>query len=143
MSASLYSDSEIGFERVFSVAFLDEYVRGNQFREVVHDESGKKLLDNVLHLFCVEMEQANSVLQRTERSLDAPAHSVKALQLLGRKFVGIEIGNDGFVRIVRSPKFDNTEREIVKSKRIALTSVGRQEVEGGVGIKELITGSIL
>ena len=56
LSANLYSNREICFARVFSVELLNDYVRGNQFSEVVHDQSGKYLLSNVLHLFCVKME---------------------------------------------------------------------------------------
>ena len=56
LSANLYSKRKICFVRVFSVGFLNDYVRGNQFRKVVHDQSGKNLLGNVLHLFCVKME---------------------------------------------------------------------------------------
>ena len=56
LSANLYSNREICFARAFSVELLNDYVRGNQFSEVVHDQSGKDLLGNVLHLFCVKME---------------------------------------------------------------------------------------
>ena len=54
LSANLYSNRDIDFARVFSVALLNDYVRGNQFSEVVHDQSGKYLQGNVLHLFCVK-----------------------------------------------------------------------------------------
>ena len=37
LSANLYSNREICFARVFSVELLNDYVRGNQFSEVVHD----------------------------------------------------------------------------------------------------------
>ena len=50
LSANLYSNREIRFVRVFSVRFLNDYVRGNQFSKVIHDQSGKYLLGNVLHL---------------------------------------------------------------------------------------------
>ena len=56
LSANLYSNREICFARVFSVELLNDYVRGNQFSKVVHDKSGKDLLSNVLHLFCMKME---------------------------------------------------------------------------------------
>ena len=51
LSANLYSNREIRLVRVFSVGLLNDYVRGNQFSKVVHDQSGKNLLGNVLHLF--------------------------------------------------------------------------------------------
>ena len=50
LSANLYSNGEICFARVFSVELLNDYVRGNQFRKVVHNQPGKNLLGNVLHL---------------------------------------------------------------------------------------------
>ena len=56
LSANLYSNREICFVRVFSVGLLNDYVRGNQFGKVVHDQSGKDLLVYVLHLFCVEVK---------------------------------------------------------------------------------------
>ena len=51
LSANLYGHSKICFVRVFSVGLLNDYVRGNQFSIVVHDQSGKNLLCNVLHFF--------------------------------------------------------------------------------------------
>ena len=51
LSANLDSNREICFVRVFSVGLLNDYVRGNQFGKVVHDQSGKDLLGNVLHFF--------------------------------------------------------------------------------------------
>lgn len=54
LSANLYSNRKIRFVRVFSVGILNDYMRGNQFRKVVHDQSGKDLLGNVLHLFLRE-----------------------------------------------------------------------------------------
>ena len=62
LSADMYSNRKIGFARVFSVGLLNDYVRGNQFSKVVHDQSGKYLLGNVLHLFCVKMEQSYRIL---------------------------------------------------------------------------------
>ena len=56
LSANLYSNRKVRFVRVFSVGLLNDYVRGNQFRKVVHDHSGKDILGNVLHLFCVKVE---------------------------------------------------------------------------------------
>ena len=68
LSANLYSNRKIRFVRVLSVWLLNDYVRGNQFSKVVHDQSGKNLLGNVLHLFCMEMKQTNGVFQFSESS---------------------------------------------------------------------------
>ena len=78
LSANLYSNREICFARVFSVKLLNDYVRGNQFRKVVHNQSGKDLLGNVLHLFCMKVEQADSVFEFAERGFNAPAHTIES-----------------------------------------------------------------
>ena len=61
LSANMYCDREVCFVSILGVGFLDDYGRGNQLSEVVHDQSGKDFLVNVLHLFCVKMKQANGV----------------------------------------------------------------------------------
>ncbi len=61
LPANLHSDREIRFARVFSFEFLNDYMRSNQFREVIHDKPGINFLGNVLHLFCVEMKQPYSI----------------------------------------------------------------------------------
>ena len=61
LSAYVYSCGKVCLVNILAVFFLNDYVRGNQFRKVVHNQPGKNLLGNVLHLFCVEMKQSNSV----------------------------------------------------------------------------------
>ena len=56
--------------------FLNDYVRGNQFTEIVHGKSGIYLLSDVLHLFALEQTQTNGIFQLTEGSFDAPAQMV-------------------------------------------------------------------
>ena len=51
LSANMYSNREISFARVFSVELLNDYMRGNQFRKVVHNQPGKDLLGNVSTFF--------------------------------------------------------------------------------------------
>ena len=101
LSANLYCNRKICFVRVFSVGLLNDYVRGNQFRKVVHDQSGKDLLGNILHLFCVKMEQANRVLQRSKRGLDAPSSTIKVFQLFRRKSIRIQVCNHCLIRRIR------------------------------------------
>ena len=72
LSANLYCNRKIGFTRVFSVCFLNDYVRGDQFGKVVHDESGKNFLAYVLHLFCVKMQQSNGVFQFPKCRFNTP-----------------------------------------------------------------------
>ena len=75
----MYGDGKVGSVSVFSVEVLNDYVRGNQFRKVVHGESGKDLLEDVLRLFCMKMEQANGILQLPERGFNTPTHGIKIL----------------------------------------------------------------
>lgn len=56
LSANMYRNGEVCFIGILTVGFLDDYVRGNQLREVVHDEPGKDFLAYVLHFFCMKME---------------------------------------------------------------------------------------
>ena len=75
----MYSNRKVGSVSVLSVVLLNDYVRGNQFRKVVHSKSGKDFLEDVFRLFCVEMEQANGILQLPERGFNAPTHGIKVL----------------------------------------------------------------
>ena len=44
LPTNMYCDREVCFIRILTVGFLDDYVRGNQLREIVHDKSGKDFL---------------------------------------------------------------------------------------------------
>ena len=79
----MYGSRKAGFAKMLSAHFLNDYVRGNQFRKVVLNQSGKDLLVCMLHLFCVKMKQTNRIFQLAERSSNAPAHMIKLFQLLG------------------------------------------------------------
>lgn len=70
----MYGNRKIRFISVFSVGILNDYGRGNQFGEIVHDESGEDFLENVLHFFCVKMEQTNRIFELSKRRFNAPAH---------------------------------------------------------------------
>ena len=91
LSANLYGYREICFARVFSFEFLNDYMRGNQFREVVHDKAGINFLCNILHLFCVKMEQANGIFQFSKRSFNPPAHPIKKTKFFRRKFFCVQM----------------------------------------------------
>ena len=58
LSGNMYSGRKVGLVSVFSVGFANGYVRSDQFAEVVHDETGKDFLTNVLHFFSVKTEQS-------------------------------------------------------------------------------------
>ena len=45
------SGGRADFVIISSVIFMNDYVRGNQFREVVHNETSEDFLKDVVHLF--------------------------------------------------------------------------------------------
>ena len=61
LSANMYGSGKVCPVNILSAFVLNDYVRGNQFTEVVHGKSGKNLLGNVLHLFTLKQTQANGV----------------------------------------------------------------------------------
>ena len=79
LSANMYSCGKVCLVNILSAFFLNDYVRGNQFTEVVHSESGKNLLGNVLHLFALEQAQANGVFELAEGSFNPPAQMIEVL----------------------------------------------------------------
>ena len=98
IAANMYSSGEVDRIRKLRTALLNDYVRGNQLREVVHSEFCKDLLVNVLHLFCVEMNEAERVFEMAEGSLNTPSSGIEEFKLSRRECVGREIGHDGFKR---------------------------------------------
>ena len=96
---------------MFPAFFLNDYVRGNQFTEDVHGESGKDLPGNVLHRFALEQTQTDGIFQLTEGSFNTPAQMIEVFQLLRRERVFIQIGNERFSGVLRTFETNNTERE--------------------------------
>ena len=79
LSANMYGCGKVCLVNILSAFILSDYVRGNQFTEVVHGKSGKYLLGDVLHLFALEQAQTNSVFELTKRSFNAPAKMIEVL----------------------------------------------------------------
>ena len=73
----MYGCGKVCLVNILSAFILNDYVRGNQFTEVVHGKSGKDLLGNVLHLFALKQAQANGVLKLTERIFNAPTQMIE------------------------------------------------------------------
>ena len=73
----MYSCGKVCLVNILSAFFLNDYVRGNQFTEVVHGKSGKNLLGNVLHLFTLKQAQANGVFQLSEGRFNTPAQMIE------------------------------------------------------------------
>ena len=75
----MYSSGKSGLVGVFSAFALNDYVRGNHFSEVVHNEFGKDLLNDVLRLFAVKIKETERVLKMAKRGFDSPTQGVKLL----------------------------------------------------------------
>ena len=73
----MYSCGKVCLVSILSAYILNDYVRGNQFTEVVHGKSGKNLLGNVLHLFTLKQAQANGVFQLSEGRFNTPAQMIE------------------------------------------------------------------
>ena len=78
----MYCIREINLIGMRFLCLPDDYGLCNQFAEVVHGELGKNLLEDELHLFCVEMKKSQSVFQVAERGLNTPAHRIKPLNIM-------------------------------------------------------------
>ena len=126
----MYSGREVDRIGKLCAARLNDYGRGNQFREVVHSELCKDFLVDVLHLFCVEMDQTKGVFELTEGSFNSPASGVEEFKLGGWESVSRQIGNDGFKGICSEPETNDTERKLIERKRIVLAVYGGKIIKG-------------
>ena len=129
IAAEMYSCSEVDGIGILRIAFLNDHGRGDQFREVVHGESSKDLLEDVIRLFCMEMGKANGVFQLTERGFNSPASGIKELNLSRWKGVGVQICNNRFKRRMIQPESNDSERERIEDKRVMLAVFRPQIVE--------------
>ena len=57
----MYGCGKVCLVNILSAFILNDYVRGNQFTEDVHGESGKDLLGDVLHFFALEQTQTHNI----------------------------------------------------------------------------------
>ena len=56
LAENMYSSRKVGSISVLSVLFLNDYVRGNQLRKVVHSQLGEDFLEDVLRLFSMKVK---------------------------------------------------------------------------------------
>ena len=118
----MYSGGKVGLISVLSVSFANDCVRSDQLAEVVHNETGKDFLPNVLHFFSVKTEQTKGIFELAERGFDAPALVVEGFDLIGGEADLVEICDDGLEAVVGNTKADNAKAQseetvIVKRKR--------------------------
>ena len=125
----MYSSGEVDRIGKLRTALLNDYGRGNQLREVVHGEFRKDFLVDVLHLFCVEMNEAECVFEMAEGSLNTPSSGIEEFEFGGRECVGREIGNDGFKRRIGKAEPNYTKAEIVGKHRLRLFAFRRQIIK--------------
>ena len=110
----MYGSREIGYIGIFSIFFPRNHVRGGQLGKVVHDERGKDFLENGLRLFCMKMKKSECMFEITEGSFNTPTHMVEFFEFRRRKRISIQIGDNGFVRILRDFETYKPERENIR-----------------------------
>ena len=120
LSANMYSSGKVHLIGVFSVGITVEYVRSNQFCKVVHNESGEDFLEDVLHLFALKHTQTNGLFQLAKSCLNSPPKGIEVFQFIQRKGIGIQVGNQGFERILTNGNTNNS-----KGKRIEFLAFKR------------------
>ena len=129
LKTNVYCVREIYLIGIFSLPLLNDYGVGNQFAEVVHSKFCKDFLENELHLFCVQVQQSQSVLQITERGFNAPTHGIKPLDFRQRILFSIQIRYNGFTHGIRNWKADNSERQVIKCSWIVLSGCLRKLIK--------------
>ena len=105
----MYSSGEVDRIGILRIAFLDDYVRGNQLRKVVHGEFREYFLVDVLHLFCVEMDKAKGIFELAEGSFNSPASGIEELDLSWREGISVQICNNRFKRRSGQPESNDSE----------------------------------
>ena len=139
IAANMYGSGKVDGIGILGAALLSDYVRGNQFREVVHSQFCKDFLVDVLHLFCVEMDEAKGIFELAEGSFNSPASGIEEFECRGREGVSRQIGNDSFKGILRESETDDTKRKRIERKRIVLAVYGGKVIEGHMRWKPPVT----
>ena len=128
MSANMYSGRKVHPVSVFSVDMAGHDAGSDQLGKVVHGKSGKGLLKDVLHFFCVEGRKANGVFELAEGGLNAPTGSIELFQGKRGELNRIKVGNNGLESRFRNSKTDNAQMKCVKKYRIVFSGIQRQKV---------------
>lgn len=118
-------DSVGKIKALFFLRFLrHHYTPGNGLCKVVNKKSGKNLLQNQHWNFRVKMNKPHRVFQTAEGDLNAPALGVKRFQNIGKKFLRIQICDQGFCISTDDFYADNP-----KGKCVKLCTPNRQQIE--------------
>ena len=119
----MYGLGEIDLVGVLGAILLNDYVRGNHHREIVHGQLSENLLGDELRLLGVKIEQADRVFKFTKRGFDSPAQVINFLERIGGESIRIQIGNERFIGTVRKLESNNTKRDRVESDKIQIEKI--------------------
>ena len=98
--ANIYSGSKIDLIGKFGIRLRNDYMRGNHFRKVIHNQFCENLLKNVISLFRVEIVKGNGILEFSKRSLNASSHTIKLFEFVRREITCVKIGNESLIKII-------------------------------------------
>ena len=87
------------------------YRPGGRLGEVEDKKTGEDLLEDEVGLLRMKMDEANSVFQTAEGSLDPPTHGVEAFQSGGREALRIQVGDEKLGIVVFCFNTDDSERK--------------------------------
>lgn len=110
---------------------------GNHAGEVEQNQRGKDLLFYERGLFGMKGEQAKGVFEGAKGGFDAPAEVIEPLERIRRERVLVQVGDDGFIRVVgefetNHAKEDRIKRGLIHIKEIEGARRGQEAVQRGV-----------
>lgn len=107
----MYSGSKADLIGKLAALPLNDYMRSNQLREMIHNEAGKDFLQDVLHFFRVKVKKAKRIFQRAESGFNTPAQGIQLFELSGRERICGEVRDYRFKEVVRNLKTHNPEQQ--------------------------------
>lgn len=114
-TAGKNSVREINAALILGCSLGGIYRPGGRLGEVEDKKTGEDLLEDEVGLLRMKMDEANSVFQTAEGSLDPPTHGVEAFQGGGRETLRIQVGNEKFSMAVFYFNPDDSERKDSKT----------------------------
>ena len=114
-AAGKNSVREINVALILGCSLGGIYRPDGRLGEVEDKKTGEDLLEDEVGLLRMKMDEANSVFQTAEGSLDPPTHGVEAFQGGGRETLRIQVGNEKFSMAVFYFNPDDSERKNSKT----------------------------
>lgn len=143
MSANMYSGRKVHPVSVFSADVAGHDAGSDQLGKVVHGKSGKGLLKDVLHFFCVEGRKANGVFELAKGGLNAPTGGIELLKGRRRELNRIKVGSNGFANRFRNSETDDAQVKCIKKYGIVFSGIQRQEVKNNRVADQTVLISLL